>query len=368
MADKATPSADDIIEIPSDEIALGHDADGLPKTISTAHEADPVVEAKDETAAKLEALQREKEDLARERDARAAEAAEHAKQLAAEKAARLAAEEKATKATGISWESHWERVNSDAANVESGLSQIKQLVDAAKRDLRSASEASDHDKVAELTEQIGTLTNNRIELERAERITKAEVEKARRGYQSYAEGQEKTTKEVEPEVKKDPEPKQLSPDEWIRQFPRKTSTWLREHPDYVVGGPKHDKLLKFAKEWVDDYGQPTLHTPAFIDAMNKEFDPQDNEEPTMAEEVEEAPVEKPKPKTRALPSAPVSRGNSVFSSSNPNAEKIWLEPKLKNMLVTMGLDPTKWALQAREDIKAGKLPKEYLDPGYDRGF
>ena len=34
----------------------------------------------------------------------------------------------------------------------------------------------------------------------------------------------------------------------------------------------------------------------------------------------------------------------------------------------MGLDPVKYALQAVEDIKAGRLDKRFLDPDYPHDF
>lgn len=364
MADKADSL---VIEIPSDAITIGHDPDGLPKTVAVEpparEELGPVVEAKDNTA-ELEALRREREDLARERDAKAAEAAEHAKQLATERAARLAAEEQSGKSTEFGWRAHWAKVNAEAESIASGLGTTKEMLATAERELQAASEAGEHSRFAEITTRIGRLSNTLGELERGQRAAAAEIEDAKQRYAAYAETQKTPIKkDPEPEVKKEPEPKQLSPEEWMRQFPRKTQGWLRDHKDYALGGAKHGDLVKFANEWIEDYGAHTLHSPQFLEHMNQHFNPSEGDE--MADE----PVrEAPKTKAKAVPAAPVSRGGQYFSSRNPNAQKIQLPPDVAAFVKASGLDATKYALQVHEDIRKGLLPKEWLDPDFDRGI
>ena len=60
--------------------------------------------------------------------------------------------------------------------------------------------------------------------------------------------------------------------------------------------------------------------------------------------------------------------NQFFSSRNPNAAQVKLPPKLAAFVKASGLNPTEFALGAVADIKAGKLPKDYLDPDYDHGI
>ena len=66
-----------------------------------------------------------------------------------------------------------------------------------------------------------------------------------------------------------------------------------------------------------------------------------------------------------MSSAPVSRGGNHFSSRNLDARSVKLPPALAKFVKDSGLDPTQYALGAVEDIKAGKLPKNFLDPDYD---
>ena len=61
-------------------------------------------------------------------------------------------------------------------------------------------------------------------------------------------------------------------------------------------------------------------------------------------------------------------GNQFFSSRNINAEKVKLPPKLAAFVRSAGLDPTQYALEAVAAIKAGNLPKNFLDPDYEHNF
>lgn len=352
---------DTIVEIPADEIALGHDADGLPKTISTAKEAP----TERDNGAELEALRREKDEIARERDVRAAEAADRAKQLEEEKAARLAAEKHSGKSIEFGWRAHQARLKAEASQIESTLGSVSAALDTAQRELQAASEAGDHGRIAELNRQIATNAAYLTRLEEGKLNAKAEIERAEQDHAAYAEAAAQPKPEPE---RPTPQPRQLSPDEWIGQFPRKTANWLRDNRDYALGGAKHAELETWAKEWIADHGQSNLHSPAFIQALNEQFSPADGDD-EVTEEHEPVVVEsRPKPRSKAVSAAPVARTGNYFSSHNLGAQKINLDPKLKAQLTAMGLNPTSWALQAVQDIKEGKLPKEYLDPGYDRGF
>ena len=132
--------------------------------------------------------------------------------------------------------------------------------------------------------------------------------------------------------------------------------------------------MRFADEYAEDHGQGALKSADFVAALNAKFFPDEtgNEEvETRRERAAPEPVEetpKPQRSTRSTTAAPVSRGNQFFSSKNPNASQVKLPPRLAAFVKSAGLNPTEYALSAVADIKAGRLPKDYLDPDYDHGI
>ncbi len=123
---------------------------------------------------------------------------------------------------------------------------------------------------------------------------------------------------------------------------------------------KHKELMDWANAWAADYGQGTIHSPQFLEALDEKFG---SAEDDVAEEKVTA-----KPKSKVTAAAPVSRRGSTFSSSNMDAKSVKLPPKLAAFVKSSGLDPTQYALGAVADIKAGRLPKDFLDPDYDHQF
>jgi len=250
------------------------------------------------------------------------------------------------------------------------ISSTKVEIASAKEAIKQAYALGQTDQLADLQERLSELSATKLELERAKRNTISEVRRADEITRVAAEKPATTA------IKEDPKPlaapaveTKQTPDEWIGQFPRKTQTWLRDNKDYVTDPSKHKALLEFANEWAADYGQATLHTPSFIEALNEKFsgEASDDGDVTINEDKPERAVERetPKPKAKTMSSAPVSRGGSHFSSKNMDARTVKLPPRLAAEVKAMGLDPTQYALGAVEDIKAGKLPKNFLDPDYD---
>lgn len=375
-----------VVEIPSDEIALGHDADGLPKTVLVER---PGFQAKEELeeqeikpskeeADLLKALTDEKEQkaqMARERDearqAREAAVADAEARIKTEREAREAAEAAAEKSTGIASNAHWATLHARKDQFEAGAANTRDFIAALKRDIAKASEDGEHAKIGDLQEQLAEAVSNRQTYESAKAAIEKEIDDTRRHFAAVKE-QSKPEPKVAKEEKVAETVKPKSHDEWIGQFPRKTQAWLKANKDYVTDPAKHKQLTDFAAEWASDYGPATLHTPAFIEALNKQFVPE-NEEVAMADEdkTEKEVVVETKPakaKAKVTASAPVSRSGNYFSSQNMNASAVKLPPKLAAFVKSSGLDATQYALGAVADIKAGKLPKDFLDPDYDHNF
>ena len=374
-------TADDLIEIPTDEIALGVDADGLPKTIPggkvAAAEAEESEEAGDKKeTARLTAIQTERDELRSERDRLAAEAA-------AEKAARLAAvQERDTlgsrleKVTGQGVEAHraavrerYQRTLTEAEHVKSGIAQAKSMLEQARADLRAAHAAGDGDRITDLTDHLAAVRGHLNQLEASAPSVESYVSQ----YKAEYEHTERAIAEAEQTRAKAPEPekKQQSIDDWIAASPTATQGWLGKNKSLLQDQKGFDKVNTFARLYALDHGDHALNTKAFAEALEAKFNPKakDDEDVTVATDDDdtEAEVEAPKPKKRVTAAAPVSRGNT-FSSSNMNARAVKLPPKLAAFVKASGLDPTQYALSAVADIKAGKLPKNFLDPDYDHQF
>lgn len=368
MAKDANISADDLIAIPDDEIQLGFDKDGMPKAEATAKPATgKPIEDEDKapviSAAVLEDARRE--------------ATEARRQAELERQAREKAEKDSAANTDIALKAHWRSVNADytATNadyqaVASGIGQTKALQEALRRDLKAARESGDIDRETEVLDQQAKAAAELVMLQNGEAQLRARLADAKNVVEDTAQRLQAIREAPKPEPQQ-PQQRQLSADEWIATHPRKTQAWLREHKEYVTDPAKHQELQTFANEWVADYGQHTMHSPQFLAELNARFSPEASEEPGEHEEIvvaEEVARPTPKPKSRATPAAPVSRRGSEFSSQNMNAKAVRLPPKLAKFVKESGLDPTQYALGAVADIKAGKLPKNFLDQDYDHTF
>lgn len=388
MAKDAIP-ADDLIIIPDDEIQLGFDKDGLPKVEAGAKTATgkPIEDEAPDPAIKA---------LERERDAANAEADRRTREVAAERARADAAEQEAAttrqsldKRTGEAVGAHRARVASDYQRIArehetvvSGINQAQGMLTQAQSDLEAAHTAGDAARIAALTAHVGKITGQLTQLEALKPNVESYLNEAKSTYEDterqVAEASRKRAEEPAPtQERKGPKDfddfSRNYSDKFIDNAPRQVQSWLREHKsDVIQDERKFGQLDAFAKFYQVKHGADSLNSRDFVKALDAEFFPkQDTEEELeVVDDPDDPIVEAPKAKVKAkaTPAAPVSRGNNVFSSQNPQGDKIYLEPKLKQELIKMKLDPNKWALEARELINKGELPKAYLDPGYDRGF
>ena len=370
MADKDQISVDDdVIAIPSDEIQLGHDTDGMPMAVpGTKAATGKAIEDEDggeparERTRKAEPSVSADEIEAARRDLEAArrEAAESRRLAEVERAARAKAEDQAGRSTEFGWRAHWAKVNADAETMDGYIASTQSHLEAAERDLQAGIEANDASKISQATRLIARLEGQLDKFESGKAGAKAEIAKTEREYAAYAEAQKAAPAEkAQPEPDKTA-PKAPTPDEWIATHPRKTQEWLRSNKEYVTDPAKHAELMKWANQQAADYGSHYIHSPQFLEALNEQFGSAEDDVP------EEKVTAKPKSKVTAA--APVSRRGNTFSSSNMDAKSVKLPPKLAAFVKSSGLDPTQYALGAVADIKAGRLPKDFLDPDYDHQF
>ncbi len=382
----ATETKDpDLIEIPLDDIALGHDEDGLPKVV--AGDAKPAAEAateKDKDAeseadALLKRLQKEREDAVRERD-EALQREQSAIQIAREREAaeRAASERAATAEKGEqtsrlqAFQAHWHRLHSDKEKWEAGIVQAGGLIDAYKKDIAKAGADGDHEGAAEAQARLAEAVAHKQDYERALEQSKSKIEDATRSYERDFKTP-KAEAETKPEAKAD-EVKKQSADDWIANVRQtiggRVADWLSNHKEFVTDGKLNAKVVAFSQAYATLEEKP-LNSSDFIKALDEKFFPKAKDADVETAEDEGGDVEvveTPKPTARRVASAPVSRTGNVFSSANLTASQVRLPPKLAAFVKSSGLDPTKYAQQAVADIKAGKLPKNFRDPDYDHQF
>lgn len=355
----------ELIEIPiDDEITLGFDHDGLPRTEpvvkptqAKAPEAAPKKSAEDkpeapaidpsefaavkrradESAAQYEAIQKE---LEAERDAR----------VKAEKAHGKVAED----ANRVYWEgvkANWDKINTDRDLISNSKSFLETQLDIIKDRHRAAAEAADSNaqteaaaKMAEIQAQLRDISRG---LDSADEHIAREKRRIENEWAEYQAQMKRAKEKPEPEERKEPEkkdpPKQKTPEEWIAQFPRKLAGWLTDHKDYVTDPSKHKEFLDFANEWAADYGQNSIQTPQFVQALQDKFTPKPKQEMTreeeMADEEEVETEEAAPPPKKSAPAAPVSRsspgrpgsGNTIKLTTEQHAVAPELYPNYNDL-------------------------------------
>lgn len=336
------------IDMPSD-IALAFDDDGMPKTVPGDVEVVKAKEADDEPKTEKEAEKPDTRDadiveLQRERDAerlaRQRLTADANAKIEAERRARAEAESDRDKHRDQTLRAHWAKVNAENDHVESVLAAQKAEIANLKSQMKSANENAQFDVAADLQERLATAAFQAAQLEQAKRGTAAEVERAREAFRAPPPQQAKKEVVEEPVVEEPKPTRQPTPDEWISQFPRKTQSWLKENKDYVTDPDKHKKLIEFANEWAQDYGQNTLHTPPFIEALAAKFNPPkpkkaEQEKPMSGKEAEVDVTESPVKKGASLPSAPVSRSSPAQPSGSGAMGKVRLSADEQNTAAMM---------------------------------
>lgn len=353
-----------IIEIPSGDIQLGHDKDGLPRTDPVQK---PVAGAggKQETAPAVKTYsQADYEAVQAEALANRKRAEEIAATARTERESRLKAEETAHEATGQAFTAHVRALNADKTTIEAAITSTQALIASTTREMQTAQEAQDFARVGQLTAELGKLGGDlsRANAEKVSvdhQLTRANdaLQRAVDGGQPEREAAGQPTQQTQ-QRQDGPQ----TPDEWIAGCPPATHDFLKKNKHLVINDKLRRKLSRFGDNYIDDHGQHSVNTAAFLSALEKEFGPKD--EPTPQTQQRQQAVD---PGSQAVAAAPTNGGQGpVFSSHNPDARTIRLPRDVVDFCKASGLDPTSYALGVHAEIKAGKLPKEWLDEGYNR--
>lgn len=377
MEVETKPDAD-LIEIPADLLTSGTDTDGTPITVATDKAKGGAVETEEKPAKKLVTLaelEAQQAIAAEERRLREAAVAE----AKAEREGKAEAEKRASTSQGHAINAHLHKTYSDYARthgevqqLDSAIASTEALAASQEKEYVAAAEAGDHARMARLQREIAKLEAERLALETGKRGAEAALNEAKYHYDtaSAAYGQTDTKKEeAKPEVKTVETAKPQTLEAWIDNAPAATQPFLKRHKEFagkIASGNSREakQMAAFVAEWMVDHDD--INSPDFVKAAEEKFFPEEVEE-TVAEEPEVKIVAE-KPKAKAVAAAPVSRGGGVFSSTNPNASKVRLPADVVQFCKQSGLNPQLYAEGVIEDIKAGRKPKEWLDPGYDRGI
>lgn len=313
-------------------------------------------------------IQRERDEFARVNADIQARLADAEARATAAAEARGKAEETAILRENQAMRAHWARLHSDKSQIDSAISATQIEAASAERDYIAASEAGDVAKQAKAQRDMAKAEAHLIQLQQGRSAAEQQIEEAQRLFEDHARSRQQTETAPKAEPKREDPPRQQTPDEWIDTVAQKAmgdagAEWLRENRELVTDAKKNRLFIAFANLYAEKHGQNALRNDEFVDALNREFFPDRDQD-------RDDDPEPPKQQQRRAPvSAPVSRSkDQFFSSRNLNATQVKLPPRLAAFVKASGLDPTEYALQAVADIKAGHLPKNYLDPDYDHGI
>lgn len=182
--------------------------------------------------------------------------------------------------------SEYDRANSDKTQVKSHIAQWNSHVEMAKQNLIAARESGDakteaemQDQIAQARAQIAQLEQTEVNVDREIQRLKAEADKAvaqvQRSRQAAAEREERLRREAEEEAKK---PKPVDPDQYVEKVRNAIgdygADWFKEHKEFAVDGAKNRRAQAFVEDWVDRNGEAALRTPAFKEALEARFFPE----------------------------------------------------------------------------------------------
>lgn len=415
------------IDIPIDDIAMGVDPDGLPKTVpgkgaggtggapaegkpagkAGAAEGGAVAgkgegqrkakaEPRQPTIAELEAARRERDAKGREAAAAMAEA-QAARALAdTEAKARGEAEGALLKTRGQALNEYYSRIAGELSQITSAIASTEALATSAQSALQAAmaDENATADvraaRVAKAQRELSRAEAELVQLESGKSGAERAVAEAKWYLEEEARNNASLTAARAEDAKAKAQPKgqagavagQQTPDQWIDNvrstIGAKVADWLSEHKEYVTDGKLNAKAIAFANNYAL-VEEGALNSDEFIEALNARFFPEEDDDgdgggaegdragrmTAVVEDEPRRPAAKAAPK--ATHAAPVSRSGDYYSSRNPNGSRIKLSPALASIARELGMKPEDYALNARKEIKNGKLPANFLDPDYQPG-
>lgn len=326
------------LSIPADEISLGFDKDGLPR--SEPVEPKAVEEKKPDdppriTQDDLDSARWQADQIAKERD-------KLAKEVQTAREAHGATERELGTRTSQAIRAHMHAVSSEHQQFVNALSAVKLEAETAKRELQMAMADEGIDgaergrRVADAQERMSLAAADMRTLEQAKIGAEQRLEEAKRTVEKLAPdgsppARQEAKREVEPEIKQ-------TPDQWIGQFPPPTQRWLNEHKDYVTDLKLNRKLIRFADEFMDDFGEKNLHTSQFIEALNGKFFPKpakETETVSKEEDGVEVETEAAPQRRQSAPAAPVRGSNSHGGKPSNMQGKVRLSAQEQNAAIGM---------------------------------
>lgn len=323
---------DILVEVIPSDMELGHDPDGLPKSLPKKRDGTPDIDHKEKPDPAAEARklaeselgkqwQKERDEAIQQRDAERTARAETERKaqerLDAERKARETAEQERDERTGWAKNSHWEVLRERKEKFQTGLETVTAHIEDLKDRIAAASEAQEHRKVAELTSSMAEAMTAKATYDAANKRIDAQIEdtKAR-----FEQGDERQEREPAKREEKREEKEAFDLDKWIASSPTVTQPWLKEHRGDLSNPKMLARVYAFAQSYALDKDDPNaLDSAEFVTALNAKFYPKQEEAMTEKKdkddehEEEEAEAEKPE---RASHAAPVSRNSRPAQGSS----------------------------------------------------
>lgn len=250
---------------------------------------------------------------------------------------RLEAEERAAKREAELAAARDRVAQSDYDRVQGYIAAASAKEDALKRDLRSASEIGDHEKIANLQVEIASVAARKIQYQDA----KSDMERraARDKAEQDARPVEKPTERREAA---DPVEAMLA-----QVKSEQSRAWLRQHPECVTDPRKQNRVMAAHHEALANGLQPD--TREYFEHLEDRMGYSASDDDDGEVEVE---ADVPRSETRrTMPAAPVSRDTRMGQVA-PGKYRLTREEA--EMAEAMGMTPTQYAKNKIEMMKSGQ--------------
>lgn len=252
------------------------------------------------------------------------------KKIEEERLARVEAERRAQEAANMAAQARNEAEDTNLHLVTNAIGTLKQNAAILKDHYKSAMEAGDYDRVAEIQQEMANNSHKLSELERG-----------------------KAAMESKPRVEVPRTPQATDPVEaFASQLSPRSAQWVRSHPEYAVNPVLREKMIAAHRLAVADSMAPD--TDEYFDYVEgilriKKSDPVQ----TQGEEATSAAA-KPVQRRSSPPAAPVSR-SGTGDGSRPNVVRLTSEER--EMAQMMGMTDKQYAENKLKLIQEGRLTK-----------
>lgn len=252
------------------------------------------------------------------------------KRLESERAARLDAERRAQEAASVAAQARNEAEDTNLHLVTNAIGTLKQNAAILKDHYKSAMEAGDYDRVAEIQQEMANNSHKLSELERG-----------------------KAAMESKPRVEVPRTPQITDPVEALAsQLSPRSAQWVRSHPEYATNPVLREKMIAAHRLAVADSMAPD--TDDYFDYVEGVLRIKKSEPVRNQDDDATSAAAKPVQRRSSPPAAPVSR-SGTGDGSRPNVVRLTSEER--EMAQMMGMTDKQYAENKLKLIQEGRLTK-----------